>query len=77
MYHHTDIQLAQEITDKLNDKDAYSLYLSYTQKYSEETLQRILKRVLSIPLEKITNSRGALFTYIIKQHAPDRTRDWD
>lgn len=77
MYHHNDIQLAQEIAEKLNDKDAYSLYLSYTHKYSEETLRRILERVLSIPREKITNSRGALFTHIIKQYDPDKARGWN
>lgn len=77
MYHHNDIKLAQEIAEKLNDKDAYSLYLSYTQEHSEETLRRCLERVLSIPIEKIKRTRGALFTYLITQHAKNKARGWD
>lgn len=77
MNHYHDIQLAQEITDALHDSDAYSLYLSYTQKYPEDILRRILERVLSIPKEKIKRTRGALFTYLVTQYAKQQERHWD
>jgi len=76
MYHHNDIQLAQEIAEALGDPDAYSLYLSYTQKHSAELLRRILDRVLSIPPEKIKRTRGALFTYLVSQHEKNKDRSW-
>jgi hypothetical protein len=63
------IKLANEIADTLNDREAYPLYLSYTQKYQEAFLRKILARVMAIPDSKIRRTRGALFTYLVSQHA--------
>lgn len=61
--------LAIEIAEVLNDKESLPLYLRYTSQYSPAFLRDILKKVLSIPQEKIRKTRGALFTYLVENHA--------
>ena len=61
-------KLAREIADALNDMEAISIYEGFALKYKEEFLRRILQRVLSIPQDQIRKTRGALFTYLIKQN---------
>ncbi len=70
-------KLAHEIAYALGDLDALSLYESYTKKYSEAFLRKLLNRVMSIPDRKIKRTRGALFTYLVGQHERSRnnTRD--
>lgn len=60
--------LAEELAERLHDRNSLSLYLMFTQQYTEAHLRDVLERVLSIPDEKIKRTRGALFTYLIKQH---------
>ncbi|MGV3598049.1 MAG: hypothetical protein ACO1PI_09280 [Bacteroidota bacterium] len=67
-------KLAQEIAVALNDMEALPLYVSFTQKYSESFLRKILLRVLSVPDHKIKRTRGALFTYLVQQNGI-RNRD--
>jgi hypothetical protein len=67
-YNPIEIQLAHEIADRLNDPEALSLYLSYTQQFSHDKLREILNRVCSIPDRQIRRSRGALFTHLVNQH---------
>jgi hypothetical protein len=62
-------KLALELADALNDMDSLQAYIGFTQKYSESFLRKVLAKVLSIPESKIRKSRGALFTYLVKQHA--------
>lgn len=63
-----DHKLAHEIASSLDDHEALSLYITFTKKYSEAFLRKILLRVLSVPDEKIKRTRGALFTYLVQQH---------
>ena len=65
-------KLAYEIADALNDTESFSAYQILTEKYSEDFLRRTLQKVLSIPEDKIRKTRGALFTYLIKQNAQSR-----
>ena len=65
-------KLAYEIADALNDTESLSAYQILTEKYSEDFLRRTLQKVLSIPEDKIRKTRGALFTYLIKQNAQGR-----
>lgn len=67
-------KLAQEIASALNDMEALPCYVSFTQKYSETFLRKILLRVLSVPDHKIRRTRGALFTYLVQQNGI-RVRD--
>lgn len=61
-------KLAREIADALGDMEALPLYTSFAEKYTDTFLRKILQRVLSIPQDQIRKTRGALFTYLIKQH---------
>jgi hypothetical protein len=62
-------QLALELAEALNDQNGLALYLSYTKKYPESFLRRILGVVKKIPNEKIKKSRGALFNHLIQKYA--------
>jgi hypothetical protein len=62
-------KLAYEIASTLGDIDGLSFYENCTRKYSESHLRSVLTRVMSIPSEKIKRTRGALFTFLITQHA--------
>ena len=61
-------KLAYELADSMNDRDSIQVYISFTQKFSEEFLRKIQNKVLSIPEHKIKKSRGALFTFLVQQH---------
>lgn len=67
-YEPHEIRLANEIAETLKDRDALPLFLSYTRKYQESHLRRILAKVMSMPETSIRKSRGALFTFLINQH---------
>lgn len=76
-YEKFEIELANEIADTLDDRESLPLFLGFAQKYKEEHLRRILKRVMNLPDDQIKKTRGALFTYLIKnfyaggQHSRD------
>lgn len=63
--------LAKDIAIVLNDYHALPLYLSYSKKYPESLLRKILGEVREIPQSKIKKSRGALFNHIIKKYAEE------
>lgn len=62
-------QLAYELAEALNDQEAIQMYLAYTQRFPEDLLREILTKVLAVPDYKIRKTRGALFNYLIQQHA--------
>jgi type II secretory pathway component PulL len=61
-------KLAREIASALGDEDSIALHISYAEKYSEEYLRSVLQKVLSIPEDQIRKTRGALFTFLIRQN---------
>lgn len=65
---------AQKIATLLNDQPALPLYETFARNYPIEALEEILTKVLSIPDHKIKLSRGALFTYLVKQYAAKYAR---
>jgi hypothetical protein len=67
-YEPHEIKLSNEIAETLKDRDALPLFLTYTRKYQESHLRRILAKVMSMPEASIRKSRGALFTFLINQH---------
>lgn len=67
-YEPNEIRLANEIAETLKDRDALPLFLTYTRKYQESHLRRILNKVMSMPENSIRKSRGALFTFLVNQH---------
>jgi len=70
-----DNRLAYELASALNDKEAMGMYIMFVQKYQEDFLKRILLRVMSIPDNKIKRTRGALFTYLVKEHGVNHFRN--
>ena len=68
-------KLAYELAATLNDMEALPLYLTFTAKYQEAFLRKILNRVMSIPDGKIKRTRGALFTYLISHYGYDHSRN--
>lgn len=63
--------LAKDLAITLNDLQALPLYLSYSKKYPESLLRKILGEVKEIPQDKIKKSRGALFNHLIKKYAEE------
>ena len=70
-----DNKLAYELASALNDKEALPVYIAFTRKYNEEFLKRTLLRVMSIPDSKIKRTRGALFTYLVKENGDNYFRN--
>ena len=62
-------QFAYELAEALNDQEAIQMYIAYTNRFPEPLLREMLVKVLSVPDHKIRKTRGALFNYLIQQHA--------
>lgn len=62
-------RLALEIAEKLNDRESLKTYEIYARTYTEKYLRSTLERALQTPEDKIRKSRGALFTFLLKQNA--------
>jgi len=67
-------KLAYELANALNDRESLALYATFTQKYQEAFLRKILQRVMSVPDNKIKRTRGALFTYLVNQYGTNHSR---
>lgn len=61
--------LALDLTEALNDYKNLPLYLSYSKRYPESFLRKVLGEVKEVPAEKIKKGRGALFNYLVKKYA--------
>lgn len=61
--------LANEVARKLNDIESINSYLNICDQYKEEHVRKILEKVLSIPISQIRKTPGALFTFLIRNHA--------
>ena len=61
--------LAYDLAQALSDLPGFALYLSYARKYPESLLREILGRVREVPQGKIKKNPGALFNFLIQQHA--------
>lgn len=60
--------LALELAEILDDMDSLQLYQGFTEQFSEVLLRDTLKKVLSIPKEKIRKNRAALYNYLMQRH---------
>lgn len=61
-------KLAYEIAEALNDLDSLDVHIAFAESYNESALRKIFHRVMSIPEDKIKRTRGALYTYLVKNH---------
>lgn len=66
-------RLAWDLANGLDEGTNIDLYRSYSHKYPEELLRRTLAEVRAVPACKIKKGRGALFIYLIQQHAQRST----
>jgi putative aminopeptidase FrvX len=73
-YSPQEISLANEIAEALDDRGSLALFLQFAKRYKEEHLRGILDKVLSVPERKIKKTRGALFTFLVSQHAENHSR---
>lgn len=67
-------RLALEIAETLKDRASLPSYINFTRTYSEKHIREVLAKVMAIDENKIRKTRGALFTYLVKQ-SYDRSRD--
>jgi len=70
-----EFRLALELAETLNDKEALVVYQAFTRKYAEAFLRKVLAKVMSIPDHKIRKTRGALFTFLVKQQYGNSSKD--
>lgn len=63
--------LADELTNKLNDKKHFGFYLKMALTYDHSLLRRLLGEVLE---SKSTKKPGALFAYLIKKHNAENSK---
>ena len=64
--------LAHDLAEALNDRNHYTIYLSYAKQYSESFLRRVLAETKMTPDRKIRKSRSALFNYLVYHYAAKR-----
>jgi hypothetical protein len=67
--------LAQELAKELDDSAGINLYRSYSAKYPEWLLRKVLAEVEALPPERITKGRGALFNYLVQHYAKGVTEN--
>jgi hypothetical protein len=59
---------AQELAKQLNDAAGINLYRSYSARFPEWLLRKVLTEVEAMPRERITKGRGALFNYLVQSY---------
>lgn len=72
-YTHSEMQLAKEIANALKDHHSLLQHLQFVKKYRESFLREMLVKALAIPEANITNSRGALYTALVKRYGSENS----
>jgi len=65
--------LAREIAETFGDEKNLSYYKVICENYSLDIIHRAFGVVKNVPQKKIKRSKGALFTYLVKQYAQEKT----
>jgi len=65
MYTPTEVQMAHEMAEALNDKKSLAFYLSCTKKYPIQFLRTTLTDVVNKPDHAVYTTRARLFTSIV------------
>lgn len=68
-------KFAYELANTLADRISLPAYRVMVATYQEAYLRERLLKVMSIPDHQIKRSRGALFTYLVKQNGHDFKSD--
>lgn len=64
-----DEALALELAEALDDVKSLMTFQRMVSRYSETFLREVLNTVVKTPKERIKNSRGAYFTFLVNQRA--------
>ena len=64
--------LAIKIAEGLDDAINVEQYLEYCKKYPKKLIKKAFNHVSEIPDYKIKKSRGAYFSFLIKEYAKDK-----
>lgn len=67
--------LAKDLATALKDREGFPLYLSYSKRYPESLLRKVLGEVQEIPDARIKKSRGALFNHLIQKYAKETSEN--
>lgn len=62
-------EFSVHLAETLDDTKSLLTYQRFTEQYSESFLEEILEIVMKTPKDKIRNSRGAYFTFLVTQRA--------
>ncbi len=68
-------KFAIELANMLKDEKSMAWYCEIVKRYNEDYLRDMLKRVLSIPEDKIKKSRAALFNHMVNNNGGQHFRD--
>ncbi len=68
--------LAKDLAKALKDRKGFPLYLSYSKRYPESLLRKVLGEVKEIPDTRIRKSRGALFNHLIQKYAKESSKNF-
>ncbi len=68
--------LAKDLAKALKDRKGFPLYLSYSKRYPESLLRKVLGEVKEIPDTRIRKSRGALFNHLIQKYAKKTSKNF-
>ena len=68
IYTPIEIQLANEIAERLNDPAYLTQFLRFTKEVPHELLRTFLNSACSFPAHKITSSRAAIFVSSVNRY---------
>lgn len=65
--------MALDLAKELDDLESLELYRRYATRFPHPMLREALNDVMAVPAPHIRKSRAALFTYLIKKYARQRS----
>ena len=68
----SELKLATEIAQKLDDMDSIEFHKGLVKQYSESYLKDRLAIVLRIPKDKIRTSRAAYYNYLVTSNVKQK-----
>jgi hypothetical protein len=66
-------ELARYMPDLLNEPTYQATFENLCRTYSHDLIQQALTKVREVPSEDIKKSRGALFVYLVKKYAQEKS----
>jgi hypothetical protein len=67
-------ELAHEIARAFDEEFLLEFYESVVRRYPEDLIRRAYEKAMTVPAERIRKTRGAIFTYLVRQYDRKRRR---